>query len=124
MGFFLGYSWTVIGFPFGAGLLVCALCLVDIAMSLGGRAPRRRDDEMAPEPITPASLGWTFALAPFLVAGGFVWGSAAYLLAYLRAHGYGWGLSAVIAAGSIAITWGLFIRLMRVPLPLAPLWWP
>jgi uncharacterized membrane protein (UPF0136 family) len=60
---------------------------------------------------------------PFVIAFGFVFGSALYLLAYLLANGTSWRLSAIIASASLLVTWGLFIRLMRVPMPVEPLWW-
>jgi hypothetical protein len=116
------YSWRVIGFPLLAGGVMAALCLVQIA-AVG----RRRLDEPAAEeglePITAASVAWVFALAVFVFALGFVAGPAAYLLAYLRANGSSWRLSLIISALSIAVTWGFFIKLMRVLLPVEPLWW-
>ncbi len=124
-GFFVyNYSWTVIGFPLGAGAFVCLLCLFDIAMTLNGRKPKPPVSDSPLEPLSRASVVWAFAMVPFVVALGFVFGSAAYLLAYLRANGSSWRLSAGIAAVSILVTWGLFIQLMRVPMPVEPLWWP
>ena len=118
------YSWTVIGFPLGAGAFACVLCLVDIFMTLRRREPKPPASDMPLEPLSWASLAWAFAMVPFVVGLGFVFGSAAYLLAYLRAHGSSWRLSALIAAASLLLTWGLFIKVMRVPMPIPPLWWP
>jgi hypothetical protein len=73
--------------------------------------------------LTAASLAWVFALVVFVAAFGFVFGPAAYLLAYLRAHGFSWALSLTIAAGSIIVTWGLFIKFLQVLLPIEPFWW-
>ena len=124
-GFFIyRYSWTVIGFPLGAGLFVCAMCVIDIVMTLTGRAPARPSTEAALEPLTWAALLWAFALMPFVYVFGFVFGSALYLLAYMLANGFSFRLSAIIATASLAVTWGLFIKIMRVPMPLEPLWWP
>jgi hypothetical protein len=117
------YSWTVIGFPLGAGAVVCTLCLVDIAMTLAGHRPRSAMEAPA-EPLSLACVVWVFALAIFLIALGFVFGPAIYLLVYLRATGSSWRLSAGIAAGSLALIWLLFIKILRVSLPLEPLWWP
>ncbi len=117
------YSWTVIGFPLGAGVFVCLLCLLDIAMTWRGREPKPPANDTPLEPLSPSSVIWAFALVPFVVGLGFVFGSAAYLLAYLRANGTSWRLSAVISAASLLVTWGLFIKVMRVPMPVEPLWW-
>ncbi len=124
-GFFVfHHSWTVIAFPFGAGLVVCALCLVDIAMSLSGRRAAPSATDMPLETLSPSSLIWAFALALFVYALGFVFGPAAYLLAYLRATGSSWRLSVGVAAASLLVTWVLFIKLLRILLPFEPLWWP
>jgi hypothetical protein len=124
-GFFLfDYSWRVISFPFLAALVMGGLCVAQIASAWSGREQPRGAYDSDLEPITTASVAWVFALAVFVFALGFVFGSAAYLLAYLRANGSSWRLSVVISAVSIVVTWGFFIRLMRVPLPIEPLWWP
>jgi hypothetical protein len=127
--FFAGYSWKVIAFPFGAAVIVCGLCLLQIATALAGAKTQPAAPEAAglpsdapTEPLTPASLVWVFVLALFLYGLGFVFGPAAYLLLYLRANGSSWLVSAAIAAGSLLVTWGLFIKALRVLLPLQPLW--
>jgi hypothetical protein len=119
--FVLGYSWTVIAFPFGAGGLMCALCVAQVAAVLTGRQAQAVDEEPL-EPLTLSGLFWVFALAPFLFALGFVAGTAAYLLICLRANGASWRLSVLVAAGSLLVTWGMFIKILQVPLPLWPLW--
>jgi hypothetical protein len=123
--FLAGYSWKVIAFPFGAAAVICALCLVQFATMLAGTKAQPVEtspSDIPTEPLTIASLAWLFALALFLAGLGFVFGPAAYLLAYLRAHGSSWLLSVSIAAGSLLVTWGLFIKVLRVLLPLQPLW--
>jgi hypothetical protein len=100
------------------------LCLVDIFMTWRGREPKPPVSDSPLEPLSWASILWAFAMVPFVVGLGFVFGSAAYLLAYLLANGTSWRLSAAIAAGSVLVTWGLFINVMRVPMPVEPLWWP
>jgi hypothetical protein len=127
--FLAGYSWKVIAFPFGAAVIVCSLCLVQIAAALAGAKARPAAAEAsapsadaAPEPLTPASLIWVFILALFLYGLGFVFGPAAYLLLYLRANGSSWLTSVAISAGSLIVTWGLFIKALRVLLPIQPLW--
>jgi Tripartite tricarboxylate transporter TctB family len=127
--FLAGYSWKVIAFPFGAAAIIGGLCLFQLTTVLTGAKTQTVAAEMSPppsdlpaDPLTTASLVWVFVLAIFLYGLGFVFGSAAYLLLYLRAHGSSWLLSTTIAAGSLLVTWGLFIKILRVLLPLQPLW--
>jgi Tripartite tricarboxylate transporter TctB family len=123
-----GYSWNVIAFPFGAAVLICGLCLFLLATLLLGRNTQPVDETPLPpsdvptEPLTLASLAWVFVLALFLYGLGFVFGPAAYLLIYLRVHGSSWLLSIAVAAASLLVTWGLFIKVLRVLLPMQPLW--
>ena len=117
------YSWTVIGFPLGAGLFVCVMCGVDIAMTLTGREPKPPANEEPLPSLSLAAVAWAFALVPFVIAFGFVFGPALYLLAYLFFNGSSWRVAAVISSCSLLVTWGLFIQLMRVPMPVEPLWW-
>lgn len=122
-GFLLfDYSPRVILFPALAALIMGGLCVVQIAATRSGRARAEHDQDL--EPITAGSVAWVFALAAFVFGLGFVFGPAAYLLAYLRANGSSWRLSIIVSALSIVVTWGFFIKLMRVLLPIEPLWWP
>jgi hypothetical protein len=124
VGFFVyRYSWTVIGFPLGSGLFVCVMCIVDVAMTLRGRAPKPPANDEPLEPLSWTAVLWAFALVPFVIAFGFVFGPALYLLAFMPANGSSWRLAGVISTASLAVTWGLFIQLMRVPMPIEPLWW-
>lgn len=122
MGFFvLHHSWTVIKFPFLAGVIVCALCLVELWVQLASAAERPAAEPA--EPMSLASVAWIFALLVVLYAFGFVFGSAAYLFAYLRATGSSWRLSTAMALGSLVVTYVIFIKVLRILLPLEPLWW-
>ncbi len=118
----LGYSWPVIAFPFGAGAIMCALCAVEVVRTIAGHRPRTLPEEEELEPLTWSSVAWVFALGGFVYGLGFVFGPAAYLLVYLRANGSSWRLSLAIAAASLPVTWGLFIKVLRVLLPIQPLW--
>ena len=125
VGFFvLHHSWAVIGFPFLAGVTVCILCILDIAMTLSGRRVQPSALGAPQESLSVASLAWAFALGAFVYGLGFVFGPAAYLFIYLRAHGSSWLFSSAVAGVSLLITWGLFIKLLRILLPFEPLWWP
>jgi hypothetical protein len=117
------YSWSVMAFPFGAGVATCALCALEIIRCLAGRAPLAEQASAAAlEPLSLQSLAWMFSLALFLYGLGFVAGPALYLLVCLRANGQTWGLSLGMAAASVAVTWGVFVKALGVLLPLWPLW--
>jgi hypothetical protein len=130
-GYFIGeYAWGVIAFPLGAAILTCALCVIEIARVLAGQpapattsaaAPADGDDQ--PLPMSVSGFAWMFVLPVFLYGLGFVAGPAAYLLICVRGNGFSWSLSAGIAATSVAVTYGLFIHVMGVLLPVMPLWW-
>jgi hypothetical protein len=122
--FVFHYSWTVIGFPLGAGVFVCAMCVIDIIMTLRGLEPRPPANDEPLAPLSASAVIWAFALLPLVFAFGFVFGSAVYLLVYMLANGSSWRLSATVSSTSLLVTWGLFIKVMRVPVPLEPLWWP
>jgi hypothetical protein len=121
------YTWTAYVFPLGAGVVLCALCAAEMAVALRAReraapAARAAATADAAAPFSLASFAWMFALAAFLYALGFVAGPALYLLVCLRANGVSWALSAGVALASLLVTWGLFIKVMGIQLPLAPLW--
>ena len=124
-GFYVyDYSWSVIAFPFGAGIATCALCILEVVRCVAGRSPLAVPPPGSTfEPLSLSSLAWMFSLALFLYGLGFVFGPALYLLVCLRANGQSWRLSLGIAAASVAVTWGAFIKTMGILLPLWPLWW-
>lgn len=61
-----------------------------------------------------------FALLPFLYGLGFVFGS--YLLVCLKSNGFSWRLSGSIAIVSLAATYGVFIKIFGLLLPVWPMW--
>ncbi len=125
--FVFEYSWTAFAFPLAAGAFLCVLCALEIAGVLVTRreAPAliAQAEEDRP-PLSLPSLAWMFGLAAFLYAFGFVAGPALYLVACLRANGFSWVLAVSVAVGSVLLTWGLFINIMGILLPIEPLWWP
>ena len=121
-GWMAGYSWTVIVFPVGVGILLCGLSALQITAVVAGRSSPIVEDE-AIGPLTAWGVAWVFALAPFIAGLGFIAGPALYLIVYLRANGSSWSLSGIIAATSVLVTWGVFIKALGVPLPIYPLWW-
>jgi hypothetical protein len=123
--FVYAYSWTSFAFPVAVGIVLCALCAAEIVSLVAGhRRTTPRPSQGEPVPLSVPSLGWMFALALFLYGLGFVLGPAAYLLVCLHANGFSWNASLGVAAGSLLVTWGLFIKVMGILLPIWPLWWP
>jgi hypothetical protein len=126
--FYYEYGWTTFAFPLGVGVVICLLCAIEIAGVLRGRAATTpagsdidsTDTEQAG--LSLPALGWMFALVVFLYAFGFVFGAAIYLLVCLRFNGFSWITSAIVALGSILVTWGLFIHVLDILLPVWPLW--
>ena len=118
----LNYTWTAFAFPLGAGVILCIFCAGEVAATLTGRRKTvpAVDEERAG--LSLPSIAWLFALAPLLYGLGFVAGPACYLLVCLRGNGFSWSLSASIALASVAVTWGLFIKVMGILLPVVPLW--
>lgn len=119
--FVLQFTWTAFIFPLGAGAVICVLCVLEL-IGFGNNAPTAKPANDAPPPLSVPSLAWMAALALFLYGLGFIAGPAAYLLICLRMNGFSWVLATVTAAASVAVTWGLFINVMHVLLPIAPLW--
>ena len=114
------YAWVTFSFPLAAGLVVIALCAAELfALARNGEATQSSAD-MPGLPVR--SLVWLLALAPFLWAFGFVFGSALYLLASLRGHAFSWRAALLTALVSVLVSWGLVIKVLGVQLPLAPLW--
>jgi hypothetical protein len=98
------------------GLVLAALALV---------VPARAREDAEPEELsrrertrrTLAATGWIAAFLVAVWALGFLVAIPLGSLAYLRLAGERWPLSAAISAGSWAFVYGLFDRLLHVPLP-------
>jgi len=115
------YSWTAFAFPLAAGLAVFLLCAFEIAALLRARGAGAPGAAVPPS-LSLSGIAWLFALAAFLFGFGFVFGAALYLLVCLKANGFSWRLSIGTAAVSLLVTWGLFIHVLRVQLPVPPSW--
>jgi hypothetical protein len=128
--FYYVYSWTTFAFPLGVGIAVGVLCAVEITAVLRGRraavAAGSDIDSTGDtrEPFSLPAAAWMFGLVVFLYAFGFVYGAAVYLLVCLRVNGFSWLVSVIVALASMLVTWGLFIHILGVLLPVVPLWWP
>jgi hypothetical protein len=116
------FTWTALQFPLGAGMLLCALCVAELAATLAGRQAEATLDAERTGPLSRPSVFWIFALAAFLFGLGFIAGPACYLLINLRANRFSWVFSASVAAASVVVTWGFFIKIIGILLPVAPLW--
>ncbi len=116
------FTWTALQFPLGAGIALCAMCAGEIMATISGQQAGPTPDAERAGPLSWPSLGWIFALAGFLFGLGFVAGPACYLLIFLRASRFSWAFALAIAAASVLVTWGLFIRIIGILLPVMPLW--
>jgi len=124
--FHYGYSAGLMLFPAlvaGASLAVIGLQLAILARARSDGAAARA---LPPKPPAPAliRLLWLVAILPFVALLGYPAGLALYLLCALRQAGEGWTVALAVAAGSLAVTLGLFVALLGVPLPVHPFWWP
>jgi hypothetical protein len=116
------FTWTALQFPLGAGILLCAMCVGELMATLSGRQAGPILEAERAGPLSWPSLFWIFALVGFLFGFGFVAGPALYLLINLRANRFSWVFAASIAAASVAVTWGLFIKIIGIQLPMMPPW--
>lgn len=114
------YSWVSFAFPLGVGLVLCALCAME--MLVFSRSPKTSERNADVPALSLVSLAWLFALAPFLWAFGFVFGAALYLLVSLRGNAFSWRTAIATALVSLLVSWGLVIKVLGVQLPIAPLW--
>ena len=114
------YSWVSFAFPLGTGLVLCALCALEIFIFSKSPKTAERSGDMPA--LSLVSLAWLLALAPFLWAFGFVFGAALYLLVSLRGNAFSWRTSIVTALVSLVVSWGLVIKVLGVQLPIVPLW--
>jgi len=123
IGFFvIQYSWITFIFPFMVGVVGCLLCLLELARLRSDPDLTDVDSEDIPAPLSLPSLAWMFALIVFLYGLGFVFGPALYLLACLRANGFSWRLAGSMSVVSLLVIWGLFIKVLGLLLPIAPVW--
>jgi hypothetical protein len=127
--YYYEYGWTTFAFPLGVGAVLCVLCAIEIAGVLRGRRAATAhagsdidSTDTEQERLSLPAVGWMFALVVFLYAFGFVFGAAIYLLMCLRLNGFSWTASAIVALGSMLVTWGLFIKILDILLPVWPLW--
>lgn len=108
-------------FPLAVALPGLALALVQVVSSARGRAPEAPADEaLAPDERLRRSLqvaGWILGMFAAVVLLGFLVAVPLGAFAYLRAAREGWAPSVIIAAFCWAFVYGIFDRVLHVPLP-------
>ncbi|MDD3448854.1 MAG: tripartite tricarboxylate transporter TctB family protein [Gammaproteobacteria bacterium] len=116
---FYDYGWVVMRFPLLAGALTIGAALPQLLRQ------RREPVEPGPPPGrghdggVAAEFSQYLAIAAILPAVwilGFVFGSALFLLGFLRWRGTGWGPAAAMAAGTALFLHGVFVQLLRLQL--------
>ena len=113
--FHYDYDWTVLRFPFVVAIVICLLCLGNLAKRPHRPATASGNDHGPPPGRqTMAAVLWVMAVVPMVFTAGFVIGLPLYVLAYLRTHEQSWGLSAALSLGSLAVTYLIFVKLLGV----------
>jgi hypothetical protein len=131
--FHYGYSFALLRFPLLAGGAVGVLVAAQIFV-LRRSEPAETAEAVGPGlterftgPARAATLlriCWLFSIVPLVFLCGYPWGLAIYLLCFLRSTRASWTLALAMAAASLLLSFGLFIEVLGVSLPVTPLWWP
>lgn len=130
--FYYAYPLALLRFP----LLAAAGTLVVVALQLlllrgsasadaalmpkGAGVPRPGDGQPA---VVKEAL-WLMSILPLVFLLGFPAGLAVYLLCYLKHAGETWVLAGSMGLASLALSYGLFMKVIGVALPFLPVWWP
>ncbi len=108
-------------FPLAVALPGLALALVQVVSSARGRPSQAPSDEtLAPDERMRRSLqiaGWILGMFAAVLLLGFLVAVPLGAFAYLRAAGERWTPSLAIAALCWAFVYGIFDRVLHVPLP-------
>lgn len=133
--FYYQYSFTVMRFPYVAGGLLILLAGWRIRNALaapsappdGSRAEKESETAaIAPAPeesareILVTGL-WLLGILPAVWICGYPAGIPLYLMAYFRGHGERWGISIALSLVALAVTYFVFILMLKVRLPLLPI---
>ena len=116
-------------FPVVIGVPVLLLGGVELYLTVAGRraplqAPAARLPDQGGPPDralarrrTLATFGWIAALFLLVIGIGFLAAVPAFVLLYLRLQGRErWAVSLAMAAATWAVVYGLFVRLLHLPL--------
>jgi hypothetical protein len=126
--FYYDYSVALMRFPLLAAGGTLVVVIVQVVALRRGTAPAHRSatsvdaPAQGERPVRKALL--LLSILPLVFLLGFPAGLAAFLLGVLRCAGESWRLSLAVAAASLGISYGVFVKAMGVPLPLLPYWWP
>ena len=122
--FYYAYPVDLLRFPLLAAGFTLVVTLVQM-VSLGRRTSVAGGQARLPERRGGLiKAGWLLSVLPLVFLCGFPAALALYLFGCLKSAGESWGLSLVLAASSLLLSYGLFIQMIGIPLPLLPLWWP
>lgn len=134
--FHYAYSATLLRFPLLAAgvtlfLICCRLVLLHREQGAGGPDLMETPRTVLVEVLGAARRGhavvsmlWMIAILPLVFVLGWPLGMAVYLLCALRHFGEAWPLAIAISLSSLVLSYGLFIAVLGVPLPVLPVWWP
>lgn len=129
------YSATLIRFPLLAAGVILSMVFARLILLRSSRGSPEPESMMTPRSALVDAIEkprrrralittlWIFSIVPSVFALGFPVGLAANLLCVLRYFGETWLLSVIIAGASLLLSYGLFLQVLRVPLPILPAWW-
>ena len=133
--FYYDYSTSLMRIPLLAAGVTLAVVIVHLAMMRWAAGSAAADAELDGKSILIAALAsprrrqaiarlfWIFSVVPLTILLGYPLGLAVYLLSVLKSFGESWVLSLAVAGVSLAFSFGLFVQVLRVPLPVVPPWW-
>ena len=135
--FHYDYSATLMRFPLLAAGVTLAVVLVRLIVLRRGQdhAPGDDTDEAEVDHLAQAmqpnqrrrsliGIAVIASILPLVFFLGFPLGVAVFLLWALRCNGESWALALIVSVVSLLLTYGLFLRVLWVPLPVYPVWWP
>jgi len=124
--FYYDYPMAVMRFPYFVGGFLIALSAWRLIGAVQGKRLPGEPAEVT-EPTTE-SVGefvrtalWLLGILPSVWVLGYLAGIPVYLVAYFRAHGESWRMSLALAGGALAVTYLVFIVLLKVRLPIMPI---
>lgn len=122
--FFYHYPMNVMRFPYLVGTFLLGMAGWRLWGAIRGVRLEGEREEEAP---TTESVGeftrtalWLLLILPAVWILGYPVGITVYLLVYFLAHGQGWPTAVVLSLAGLAVTYFVFIELLRVNLPVWP----